>query len=770
MATRSSGTALLQPPRTRSSPVLVSVGPPEPLHGRRRELAGLRQSLGSARLVTLVGQGGIGKTALARAAALDHARARREPVCTVDLPELVDPRLLGASVAEAFGVRPSEPAAPAHEVAAALSDHAGLLVLDGCESMLEAAVDLVSVLLAAAPRVRVLATSRRLLGMTGEVVVPVGPLEADEAQALFVARATAALPSFRLTEDNAAAVTALCEVLEGVPLALELAAARIPVLSVQGILDRLGDRLRLLAKGARDAPERQRSLRASLEASSELCTPEERALWDRLSVFTGGFSLEAAEEACAGDGIDAADVLDLVDGLLEKSVLTRDDDGTSYVRFRMPEPLREYAAARLSDAELRDGRDRQLAWAADLVRAASSRFFGPGQGEWYRTLGRERANLREALHHALEDPRRAVQALEIVTALEPYWVATWQLGEARHWVTRAAAVADADARTRARALATAAVAASLQGEPGTGRVLREEAEALVVADGTDSAVRGRVLLARGVEALVTREPDEALEPLERAVTTARSVGDQALESSALLVLALCRALADDLDGAGAALGSCVDLTEAAGELQVRSYALAASAMVVLLRDDVDAAGELAREALLIASDLGDRLGTALALEVLAGTAAGQRKAERAATLLGAAASRWGYLGVEPDTVPYLSACRRRSEARAGSGRGVSGFEGASRRGEALSDEQVVALALEQTPAEEPPEEPVALTRRELEVSHLVGAGLSNRAIAEQLGISQRTVESHVDHVLRKLGFGSRTQVAAWVVEKEARRG
>jgi non-specific serine/threonine protein kinase len=429
----------------------------------------------------------------------------------------------------------------------------------------------------------------------------------------------------------------------------------------------------------------------------------------------------------------------------------------------MPEPLREFAAAQLTGEQLQAGRDRHLEWAAGLVRTASTRFFGPAQATWYRTLGRERGNLREALHHALGDPRRAAQALQMLTALEPYWVATWQLGEARHWLARATAVAAADAGTRAHALAMAAVAACVQGERETGRSLLEEAETLLASAGVDGAVRGRVLLAHGVEALVSRRPGDALAPLEEAMATARTAGDRSLESWALLVLALCRGLADDVEGAGSALRSCMALTGAAGELQVRSYALAASASLSLLRGDPEAAADQARTALVMATDLGDRLGAALALEVLAGTAASRRHQEHAATLLGAADARWDTLAIDPDTVPYLSVCRRRIE-------GMARLDAAVRRGAALSDEQVVALALERTPAEEAPEEAVSLTRRELEVARLVGAGLTNRAIAEQLGISQRTVETHVDHVLRKLGFGSRTQVAAWVAEREARRG
>jgi predicted ATPase/DNA-binding CsgD family transcriptional regulator len=759
-----------------SWPDVLHGRPGGPLLGRRAELADLRRLLGSARLVTLTGQVGIGKTTLARAAAADHERARREDTWTVELADLVDPDLLGHSVAGAFGVQLPYGAAGADDVAAAVSDRAGLLVLDGCEAMLDAAVALVAVLLAWAPRLRVLATSQRQLGVTGEVVVQVGPLAADDAQALFVARATAALPSFRLTEDNAAAVAELCAALEGVPLALELAAARILVLSPQGILDRLsnrlgdrlGDRQRLLAKGARDAPARQRSLRASLEASNDLCTADEQQLWARLSVFTGGFPLEAAEVVCAGDGIDEPDVLDLVDGLLEKSVLAREDDGTSYVRFRMLESLREYAAQKLTAQQQLAGRDRHLAWYAGLVRAAATGSFGPEQTEWYRTLRREHGNLREALRHAVGDPRHATQALTMVTTLEPYWAATGRLGEARHWLARASAAAPADVSTRARALAMVAWTATLQGEPSTGRSALQEAEALLTGGAVDDAVRARVLVARAVEASWRGSPAEALTPLEQAVSLARTAGDQPLESSVTLVLALCRSFASDLDGAEAALRACVDLTEPAGEMHVRSYALAALGMLALLRGDLDAATDLERQALVMKTDLGDRSATAFVLEVLAWVAAAQRRRERAATLLGAADALWRHLGVDPDAVPYLSANRRRAEQHTGIDRGQAAFRAAFRRGSALSDEQVLAEALEQAPAVEPPQEQVPLTRRELEVAPLVGCGLSNREIAERLLISQRTVESHVDSILRKLGFGSRTQVAAWVVEREAR--
>ena len=366
-----------------------------------------------------------------------------------------------------------------------------------------------------------------------------------------------------------------------------------------------------------------------------------------------------------------------------------------------------------------------------------------------------------------------MQAARAVGDFELLSIALVNLADALYHLGRVAesegAVAEADAGTRARVLAMAALTATLQGEAGTGRSMLDEAAALVAGDDADDAVLARVLIARAVEATWRGSPAEALEPLEQAVATARTAGDLPLESSALLVLALCRGFSGDLDGAGSALQACLDLTGPAGEVHVRSYALAALGMLALLCGDPQVAADLEKQALVMKMDLGDRAATAFVLEVLAWVAASERRHERAATLLGAADALWRHLSLDPDTVPYLSVNRRSSEEHAGIDRGNAAFRAAFRRGAELSDEQVLALALEQSPVEEPPEEQVPLTRRELEVANLVGGGLSNREIAEQLAISQRTVESHVENILRKLGFGSRTQVVGWVLEREARR-
>ena len=259
-----------------------------------------------------------------------------------------------------------------------------------------------------------------------------------------------------------------------------------------------------------------------------------------------------------------------------------------------------------------------------------------------------------------------------------------------------------------------------------------------------------------------------VEAAGQAVADARTAGDRPLESAALLVLGLCHGFAGDPGRARTTLQACVGLTAPAGEVQVRSHALAALGLLALLRGDPETATDLERQALAMKADLAERSAMAFVLEVLAWAAAADRHAERAATLLGAADSLWRHVGVAPQDVPYLSETRRHCEEQAGIDRGDASFRAAFRRGAALCEEEVLDLALERAPVEEEPE-PVPLTRRELEVAQLVGYGLSNREIADQLSISQRTVESHVDSTLRKLGFGSRTQVAAWVVEIEASR-
>jgi predicted ATPase len=319
--------------------------------GRRRELSEVRRLLSTSRLVTLTGIGGAGKTRIARRLTSDLERSYRGGAWMVELADLLDPQLLGHTVAGVLGLQVQSGARDPALLTGFLRDRQALLTLDNCEHLSAGCAELVVELLEACPDLKVQATSRQPLGIAGEAIFMVPPLSVPDTEhlppldafgqyesvTLFVERASAALPSFGLTPENAESVARLVNALEGVPLALELAAARIRVLSPEAMLERINDRYHLLSRGFRDAPARQQSLMASVDWSYDLCTPQERTLWSRLSVFTGGFQLDAAEAVCAGDGLAEGEILDLVASLLDKSVLVRDDDTT--VRYRMLETL-----------------------------------------------------------------------------------------------------------------------------------------------------------------------------------------------------------------------------------------------------------------------------------------------------------------------------------------------------------------------------------------------------------------------------------------------
>src|SRR5215470_14041325 len=373
--------------------------------GRRNEIAEVRRLLASSRLVTLTGVGGVGKTRLALRAAAGLRRAFRDGVWLVRLDQLRDEALVAQAVAGALGLQDRTRYAPVAALADYLAGRQLLLVLDNCEHLVDAAAELADQVLRAAAGLRVLATSREALTIEGETVLAVPPLPAPQAGrplsvaelarfpavSLFAERAAQVVPGFAVTEANAAAVAGICRRLEGLPLAIELAAARLPVLSAEQIDARLGDRLGLLTRGGRTRPDRQRTLRASIEWSYELCTRAERLLWARLSVFAGGFELDAAEGVCADDRLAAGDVLDLVADLAGKSILIA-EHREGVARYRLPEPLREFGQERLCESgEETALRRRHRDWHEQLARRADTDWLAPQATDLEARLFREHA-------------------------------------------------------------------------------------------------------------------------------------------------------------------------------------------------------------------------------------------------------------------------------------------------------------------------------------------------------------------------------------------
>jgi non-specific serine/threonine protein kinase len=478
--------------------------------GRAREVAEVKRLLAAQRMVTLTGPGGCGKTRLAVRVAADLLPAYADGAWFVDLAGLADPALVPQAAATAMGLREEAGRPPAETLAAHAASRELLLVLDNCEHLAAACAALAGSLLAAAPRCRVLATSREALGVAGEARWLTPPLSAPpagdapaagpeqalqfESVRLFVERAKAAQASFALTDRNAEAVAGICRELEGIPLAVELAAARVSVLPVAQILVRLKDRFRLLTGGSRDASARQQTLRAAVDWSYDLLSPEERALFNRLSVFAGGLSLEAAEAVCAGEGIDELQVLDLLAHLADKSLVVPEEGAGGAARYRLLETLRQYGRERLAACgEEAAVRERHGAYYLSLAESAEAGMTGPEEAVWLPRLAESHDNFRAALRQAVERGD-AARALRLAGALWQFW---WLRGfwrEGSGWLAAALRLASPDG-------------------PTPGRV---------------KALRGAAVLARGMG-----EFDSALEHLGECVQLARRFGDRGEMAAAL---------------------------------------------------------------------------------------------------------------------------------------------------------------------------------------------------------------------------------------------
>jgi predicted ATPase/DNA-binding CsgD family transcriptional regulator len=741
------------------------------LIGRVVELADAVRLLEHGRVLTLTGIGGSGKTRIARR--VIHETADRYPsgAWVVELADLTDPDLVADVIAGALDLR--APAGPdvRTALAAFLADHPGLLVLDNCEHLVNPVADLVAELLTAARGLTVLATSRLPLRILQETVYQVAPLsspdegvvvdlaDADryDAIALYAQRATEAMSSFRLNADNVASVGRLVARLEGVPLAIELAAARVRLLSPDSLLERISDRLDVLESDRRDRPVRQRSLAASVGWSYDLCSEQEQTLWKRLSVFSGGFELEAAEMVCSGDGVE---VLDLLSTLVDMSVVSRVGEAGS--RFRMLETIRQYGAERLDESAAPTGlRDRHLQWYADLVAKLEREWTGPDQQAWIRLMRAEHPNLRAALDHALRDPSTALVALRMCHGLEPLWICAGLLGEARRWIERSMVLTEGADADKVRGLRMCAWFGALQMDLDYARARVTEATTFLAED-ADDLTRAHLYFADGAVSSWETDVARGIELLEASQAAFRRAGNLTGTVEALLNTGIAKVFAGDFDNAGLAHQRCLAMTDPVGETFVGAYARWSAGISALMSGEVGAAASLEHDALTRSSALGDQLAMALELETLAWIAAIEENAERAAVLLGGAGSIWRRISMPIERTPYICDLHVISEDQARALIDGETFARYFERGLRMPTPEVVALALATQ------DDPVAdragpLTRRENEVAALVAEALSNRDIAERLFLSERTVEGHVQNILRKLGFSSRARIVAWYV-------
>jgi non-specific serine/threonine protein kinase len=762
--------------------------------GRRADIAEVKSLLMTSRLVSLVGPAGIGKTRLVLRMAADLRRAFVDGVWIVDLSEVRDPadvpRAIATTIGIAGGVETttnSDPAASPGAISAQtlgelLRDDRMLLILDSCEHLVDSCADVVAELLRTAGELRVLTTTRQPLRVGGELIHVVGALDYPDtraplppgaaaqyaAMALFVDRARAIVPDFVVTADNEDAVARLCERLEGMPLSIELAALSLRVLSVQDLAARLEDPFEVLTTGPRTVPRRHRSLEAAVEWSYVLCTPRERELWARCSVFAGHFDRDSAVAVCADEATSADEVLGLIAGLIDKSVIGREEHDGS-VRFALSETYRAYGEKKLAElGAVAALRDLHLAHYEALLDWAVAHSFSPRQEQALVALQLDHANLRAALQHATASAPAGGRTLRLVSRAWFYWVGCGYLTEGAQWLAEALNLAMPASADRANGLRTSALIAVLQGRLTDAEDL-VSAAVRAAADAGDVDLRADSAHVHGLVALFAGDLGLAADRLAEAADLYAGTGP--VDGLAALV-EVERAVGYLLDGrptdAAEALERCRQVCVACGDRWVVSHALLVSALGEFLRGDHGTAAALVEESLETKRRFRDTLGIAFGLDLTAWIASASGDGERAATLLGAAHRYWTAVGQPLFGSKHLLALRAKAEETARRTAG-NAYEDAYAHGAAFEIEHAIAYSLgEPEPRDvlvDAADPAVGLTRRESQVAELVGRGLSNKEIAATLVISQRTAEGHVQRILTKFGFTSRAQVATWVAEQ-----
>ncbi|HET7677442.1 MAG TPA: tetratricopeptide repeat protein [Candidatus Limnocylindrales bacterium] len=615
--------------------------------GRAEELADIQATLASAPLVTLTGPGGVGKTRLgvevATAALPDFA----DGAWLVDLAALTDPALVEQVVASTLGVIEQ----PGRTMLEALTDHVRqrrlLVLLDNCEHVLSGSAELASSLLQACPEVRILATSREPLGVPGEASYPLRSLslpdrdmppgaaiiERSEAARLFAERAAAVLPSFRVTAANAPAVAQICWRLDGIPLALELAAARVRSLAVEQIAARLDDRFRLLTGSSRLTVPRHQTLRATIDWSFQLLDEYERTVARRLSVFAGGFTLEAAEAICPGGEVVADDVLDLLSRLVEKSLVTVEP--AAETRYRLLETIRQYMRDRLLEAgEAAATQRRHRDWYLALADTAAPNFFrGPESAVWLDRLEAEHDNLRAALQWSEDEPGEGVGGLRLAASLWRFWEIRGHLVEGRSWLERLlrAAAGDAAPQLRADALTGAGVLAAMQADHDAAVAFHEQVLELRRESNDPNAIAYAINNLANA-ALAQGDLGRAAQLYNAALLMGREMGDRHSVAFSLSNMADVLARMGDRDGARERFDESVALFRALGDRWGEAAALDSFALAAGREGDPATSAELHGAALAIWREIGDERGVARSLTHLADLASATGDTIRARAL------------------------------------------------------------------------------------------------------------------------------------------
>jgi predicted ATPase/DNA-binding CsgD family transcriptional regulator len=733
--------------------------------------------------LTLTGPGGCGKTRLALAAAEELVGKFEDGVWLVDLAPLADPSLVPQAVASTPGVREQPGRSLTETLSEYLASKKVLLVLDNCEHLIEACAELADSLLRSCPELRVLATSREALGIAGEVAWPVLSLSLPdlrrvpdtdslpryEAARLFVERARAVKPDFALTDDNAMAVAHVCYRLDGIPLAIELAAARAKLLSVGQIAERLDDSFGLLSSGGRTAMPRHRTLRATMDWSHGLLSEQESVLFRRLAVFAGGFTFEAAESVCVGEHVERDEVLGLLSHLVDKSLVLVAEEGGE-ARYRLLETVRQYGWEKLSESgEEGQLRERHAGYYLALAEEAEPELRGEGQLAWLECLEREHDNLRVAMRWLLERGE-SEEAAGLGWVLWLFWGIRGHYDEGRRSMEQALSVEGSDAMpasARAKALYVEGMMENYQGDHLSAESLLEESISLF-RELNDKLGTAYALSNAGFAALGQGQPQKAITLTEEAVDLFLEVDEKWGAAIELGFLAVAWRDQGDHERAKRLAERGLALSREVGERQAISVALNTLATLAQAERDHERARELFGEGLTVSAELGNESDVVHCLEGLASIAGAEGRIVRAARLWGAAEALLEEIEVGVHTyVPdrslhqsLVAAARARLDEEA--------FEAAWAEGRTMTPEQAIEYALEQEaspePAATPQTYPADLSAREAEVLRLVATGLTNAEVAKELFLSSRTVDWHLSSIYRKLGIHSRAEATRFASE------
>jgi non-specific serine/threonine protein kinase len=751
------------------------------LIGREPQLETGRKQLlrDDTRLVTLTGPGGCGKTRLGLQIAAGLLEQFPDGTFFVPLAPVADPDLVSAAIAQVVGLRESEDGSLGHVVRQYLRDRRVLLLIDNFEHVIAAGSD-IGELLSTCPQLKALVTSRAPLRIYGEQEIAVPPLTMPERQTqlplagvgtyeavrLFVERARSVRDDFTLNDGNARVIVEICQHLDGLPLAIELAAARVRSLSPQMILARLTDRFALLTNGPRDLPPRQRSLHETITWSYELLTEGEQELLRSLSVFRGGWTLDEAEAVCGQPGA----VLDGLDSLVSWSLVRQIADKSGEPRFSMLETILEYARKQLADSNDEGPvREQHAAYFLRLAECAAPALHGTGQALWLDRLDIELDNLRAAVA-CLTDAGKVEPALRICAALAWFWGIRGYWTEGRAWLARA-----------------------LDG----------------TADGAlgRTPARMRALQGAGWLAHVQNDGNSARKLLEESLTIASQVDDQHAAAWGMHLLGRVMYFEGDFTRAAGLGQAALELSRAIGDDWVAGWCLHLLGRAAHMRGDYATARELYGESLAVRQEVGDRDGSAIVLDLMGMLSFHEQKYEDALALLtrgirlshelkygwttanalatfacialatgqparavrlGAAAEGWTRM-LAVTLVPDHRMAMDAALARARADLGEMAFAAAWTEGDAMSTDEAVAYALDSSQSRESAGSGV-LSPREQEVARLVARGLTNRQLANELIISTRTADHHVANILAKLGLDTRAQLAGWVERMGMRDG